>query len=806
MRAAGPGCPRLVVSRCGAFELSRGAGGEEFVARGRLGLPAAASAPAARLGVSYGREDPGDDGHPHYFLDIAWGDAAHLRVHASEGFHRCAESQRASSSGAAGGSAGASAPPPPAGKGWARNLGAGFVLEFAVRSRLSPCAEVALDVDSAGSWFGGAHLMRQLWPLNGATWELGPYVPFDNGPTGLNTLVAPQFTTSSGLLALVDPDTPFLHVGMNTPVRRKGMGIRWFERHWGVGVQNLTREYLPREKGGANGHCGQLRLQSRESYEIPGVHHPLRDWGPWLHPEWKPRPWGTGGGLPWGAAGGLGAGAAAAAGAAREALAEVSAELVGSARGRRQERRLAQERRQSAMREHPWRSLTIALCPCGDVRAATEMALGTHEPPGSAPHPEVLRDPIWTTWARYHKKVDQGKVLRYAREICDRGLGRSVMEIDDMWQTRYGDLAFNRKKFPDPKAMVNELHALGFRVTLWVMPFAEEHSEAFRFGAPRGYFIRGSGVAAKRREGRADPHGRGHFFNWWNQPRVAALDVTNPEAVAWFVGRLKALQAEVGVDGFKFDGGEPCFLPRGFRTHAPIAHPSEYSELYVREVAGRFEGGSFCEVRTGHRTQNVGVLTRMGDRFSTWGVDNGLRSIIPTLLTSGLLGYPFCLPDMVGGNAYFGVKPDRELLVRWMQASAFMPSLQISIPPWDLDEGADQLCKQALEARAHVLGDIGELARGAAGRLTPIARPMWWLDPRDPETFGIDDQFALGDDLIVAPVVEKGARARDVYLTEGAWRDLLRGGEVVQGGRWLRGHDAPLHHIPCFARVAAPPG
>merc|ERR1719399_481169 len=297
---------------------------------------------------------------------------------------------------------------------------------------------------------------------------------------------------------------------------------------------------------------------------------------------------------------------------------------------------------------HPWRSLTIALCPCGDVRAATEMALGTHEPPGAAPHPEVLRDPIWTTWARYHKRVDQAKVLQYAEEICDRSLGRSVMEIDDMWQTRYGDLAFNRKKFPDPKAMVDRLHAMGFQVTLWVMPFAEEHSEAFKFGGPRGYFIRGSGVAAKRREGRADPHGEGHFFNWWNSPRVAALDVTNPEAVEWFVGRLKALQAEVGVDGFKFDGGEPCFLPRGFRTHRPIAHPSEYIELYVREVAGRFEGG-VCEVRTGHRTQGVGVLTRMGDRFSTWGVDNGLRSIIPTLLTSGLLGYPFCLPDMVGG-------------------------------------------------------------------------------------------------------------------------------------------------------------
>jgi hypothetical protein len=65
----------------------------------------------------------------------------------------------------------------------------------------------------------------------------------------------------------------------------------------------------------------------------------------------------------------------------------------------------------------------------------------------------------------------------------------------------------------------------------------------------------------------------------------------------------------------------------------------------------------FAQVRTGHKTTNVPLLTRMGDRFSTWSSGNGLRSVIPTLLTSGLLGYPFCLPDMVGGNAYFGRKP-----------------------------------------------------------------------------------------------------------------------------------------------------
>ena len=94
------------------------------------------------------------------------------------------------------------------------------------------------------------------------------------------------------------------------------------------------------------------------------------------------------------------------------------------------------------------------------------------------------------------------------------------------------------------------------------------------------------------------------------------------------------------------------------------------------------------------RTQGVGLLTRMGDRFSTWGVDNGLQSVIPTLLTSSILGYPFCLPDMIGGNAYFGTKPDPELMVRWTQASALMPALQFSIAPWDLGPQVDELCHE----------------------------------------------------------------------------------------------------------------
>jgi alpha-glucosidase (family GH31 glycosyl hydrolase) len=290
------------------------------------------------------------------------------------------------------------------------------------------------------------------------------------------------------------------------------------------------------------------------------------------------------------------------------------------------------------------------------------------------------------------------------------------------------------------------------------------------------------------------------FFRWWNTPPVAALDVTNPEAVEWFVARLKKLQRETGVDGFKFDAGEPCFLPRFPRTHLPLSTPAEYTQLYVQRVAGQFAGG-VSEVRTGHHNHDVAIMYRMGDRFSTWDAGNGLRSLIPTLLTSGILGYPFCLPDMIGGNAYFNTHPDKELLVRWAQVNALMPAMQFSLAPWDLGKETERLVTKAISIRRKLEDYLVTLAEEAAENLTPICRPLWMISPGEEDTYEIQDQFALGNDVIVAPVVCRGARRRDVYLTEGSWRDIADAdGTVIEGGRWLKNVASPLDHLPVYVR------
>lgn len=119
--------------------------------------------------------------------------------------------------------------------------------------------------------------------------------------------------------------------------------------------------------------------------------------------------------------------------------------------------------------------------------------------------------------ARYKMDVNQAKVEAFAREIAFHGFPRAHMEIDDRWSRAYGDFEFDETKFPDPAAMVRQLHELGFRVTLWVIPFAEPSSAAFAEGAELGHWLR-------------EPNGTVALVQWW-QGRGSLLNVTSDSAL-----------------------------------------------------------------------------------------------------------------------------------------------------------------------------------------------------------------------------------------------------------------------------------
>lgn len=110
--------------------------------------------------------------------------------------------------------------------------------------------------------------------------------------------------------------------------------------------------------------------------------------------------------------------------------------------------------------------------------------------PTEIPPEDLFFKPTWTTWARYKTAIHQEVVLKFADEIIANGYPYHVMEIDDRWQVYYGDLEFDPQRFPNPKAMIDELHAKGFKVTTWVIPFLDERSHAFAEGTKNGWLVR----------------------------------------------------------------------------------------------------------------------------------------------------------------------------------------------------------------------------------------------------------------------------------------------------------------------------
>lgn len=158
----------------------------------------------------------------------------------------------------------------------------------------------------------------------------------------------------------------------------------------------------------------------------------------------------------------------------------------------------------------------------------------------------------------------------------------------------------------------------------------------------------------------------------------------------WWVGRLRKIQ-DLGIDGFKFDAGELSYLPQPI----PILsgdeelQPGSYNTHYMNTLVDNFN--SMIEVRSAWRNQKLPIFVRMLDKESSWTFNNGLPTLVTTLIQMNLNGYPFVLPDMVGGNGYIPgditltALPSKEIFIRWLQANTFMVSLQYSFVPWDYD-------------------------------------------------------------------------------------------------------------------------
>jgi alpha-glucosidase (family GH31 glycosyl hydrolase) len=141
-----------------------------------------------------------------------------------------------------------------------------------------------------------------------------------------------------------------------------------------------------------------------------------------------------------------------------------------------------------------------------------------------------------------------------------------------------------------------------------------------------------------------------------------------------------------------------------------------------------------------------------------------------------------------------------ELFIRWTQASALMPMMQFSYAPWNLDADALKICRKYAKLHEELGGYIYELALKNQKTGDPIVRPLFYDNTEDEQAYLVSDQFMLGDRFLVAPVLEKGAVKRNIYLPKGLWKDYWTN-TIYAGGVSIVDYHAPIDVLPIMIKL-----
>lgn len=428
---------------------------------------------------------------------------------------------------------------------------------------------------------------------------------------------------------------------------------------------------------------------------------------------------------------------------------------------------------------------------------------------------------FWQSKLRYRS---QAEVLDVVEEFGHHRLPLSVLVVDYGHWEHLGDFRFDPEHWPDPAGMVEQLAEAGVRVMVSLWPMTTVKADTFQEMEARGYLLATTGGAA--------PHTP---FVDVDDPARAYLhvyDATDADARRYVWERLRRGYADHGIEAFWLDADEPEMLPGEpesveYAAGPGLAVANRYPADHARMVYEGLRALGRTEVLSLNRSAWVGAARYgaavwSGDIAPTWG---SLASSIPAGLSIGLSGIPWWTTDIGGFGGGDPSDPDyQELVVRWFQFGVFCPLFRLHgfrepIPdnpmdpggpnePWSFGERAYPIIRDLLLLRERLRPYVHEVAREASATGLPMMRPLFLSCPQDRRAWEVADEFLLGDELLVAPVLAAGATERKVYLPERpdrrAWVDLTdpQSPSSHAGGRRVR-VPAALDRVPVFVAAGA---
>ncbi len=394
---------------------------------------------------------------------------------------------------------------------------------------------------------------------------------------------------------------------------------------------------------------------------------------------------------------------------------------------------------------------------------------------GKTPLPPKWSFGLWMSRNSYNSQqemIETGEKLRKEEYPCD------VLHLDAGWfdEPLRCDFEFAEERFPKPEKLVKDLKDMGFKMSIWQLPYVHEATDIYDEAKEKGYFEKGS-----------DPS---------NMDGI--IDISNPDAKKWYEGKLKKL-LELGIDAIKVDFGEGIEVDACYEEYTGEEFHNLYSLLYnkivfdlTKEIHG--ENNGLIWARSAYAGSQRYPVHWAGDTDSDF---TALASTLKGGLSFGLSGFPFWSHD-IGG--YF-MTPENECYIRWMQLGMFSSHARFhgTSPrePWHFGDKAVEVYKKFAELRYRLIPYIYSKAYKCTEESIPLMRPLILEYENDPNVSNIDDQYLFGSDLLVAPILTK-QNTRKIYLPEGEWLDFWTK-ESYSGNQWIE-YKAELDKMPLFIK------